>query len=159
MQSELSVERSETVALLVREELARRRLSRQWLADEAKVSLSTLEKALAGSRPFTLATVVRLEDALGTSLRGPRSAAEPATPGVAPDSMGAYVRPAVQWLEGTYLTLRPSFSAWVEPDASIDCISTAVRRPVARSRSYRCSWARALTGATRSCSVPGAASA
>ena len=83
MQSELSEERSETVALLVREELARRRLSRQWLADEAKVSLSTLEKALAGSRPFTLATVVRLEDALGTSLRGARSAAEPATPGVA----------------------------------------------------------------------------
>jgi hypothetical protein len=28
--------------------------------------------------------------------------------------MGAYARPAVQWLEGTYLTLRPSFS---EPDA------------------------------------------
>jgi hypothetical protein len=24
--------------------------------------------------------------------------------------MGAYARPAVQWLEGTYLTLRPSFS-------------------------------------------------
>jgi len=113
MQSELSVERSESVALLVREELARRRLSRQWLADEAKVSLSTLEKALAGSRPFTLATVVRLEDALGISLRGV-SAPEPATPGVAPDSMGAYVRPAVQWLEGTYLTLRPSFS---EPGA------------------------------------------
>ena len=114
MQSELSVERSETVALLVREELARRRLSRQWLADEAKVSLSTLEKALAGSRPFTLATVVRLEDALGTSLRGPRAAAEPGAPAVAPESMGAYVRPAVQWLEGTYVTLRPSFS---EPGA------------------------------------------
>src|SRR3954454_13667112 len=28
----------------------------------------------------------------------------------APESMGAYARPAVQWLEGTYLTLRPSFS-------------------------------------------------
>ena len=71
MHGELSVEGTETVALLVREELARRRLSRQWLADEARVSLSTLEKALAGRRPFTLATVVRLEDALGTSLRGP----------------------------------------------------------------------------------------
>jgi hypothetical protein len=104
--SELSDERSEVVALLVREELARRRLSRQWLADEAKVSLSTIEKALAGSRPFTLATVVRLEDALGTSLRAPHQ--EPRT--FAPESMGAYVRPAVQWLEGTYLTLRPSFS-------------------------------------------------
>ena len=76
----------------MREELARRRLSRQWLADEAKVSLSTLEKALAGSRPFTLATVVRLEDALGTSLRGARASAEPAEH-VAPESMGAYVAP------------------------------------------------------------------
>jgi hypothetical protein len=28
----------------------------------------------------------------------------------APETMGAYARPAVQWLEGTYLTLRPSFS-------------------------------------------------
>jgi len=109
MYNELSSEGSQAVALLVREELARRRLSRQWLADQAKVSLSTLEKALAGSRPFTLATVVRLEDALGTSLRGPRPSAEPAGH-AAPDSMGAYVRPAVQWLEGTYLTLRPSFS-------------------------------------------------
>ena len=69
MHGELSVEGSESVALVVREQLARRRLSRQWLADEAKVSLSTLEKALAGRRPFTLATVVRLEDALGMSLR------------------------------------------------------------------------------------------
>ena len=69
MHNELSVEGSEAVALIVREELARRRLSRQWLADAARVSLSTLEKALAGSRPFTLATVVRLEGALGTSLR------------------------------------------------------------------------------------------
>jgi len=112
--SELSVEGSESVALLVREELARRRLSRQWLADEARVSLSTLEKALAGRRPFTLATVVRIEDALGTSLRGPkRESVQPAGM-FAPESMGTYARPAVQWLEGEYLTLRPSFS---EPGA------------------------------------------
>ena len=113
MHSELSVEGSEKVALIVREELARRRLSRQWLADQAKVSLSTLEKALAGSRPFTLATVVRLEGALGTSLRQrPAAAAEARS--FAPESMGAYTRPGVQWLEGSYLTLRPSFS---EPEA------------------------------------------
>jgi hypothetical protein len=112
MHSELSAEGSQSVAMLVREELARRRLSRQWLADEARVSLSTLEKALAGSRPFTLATVVRLEDALGTSLRSTRGANEARLH--APESMGAYARPAVQWLEGTYLTLRPSFS---EPGA------------------------------------------
>jgi hypothetical protein len=108
MHGELSVEGSESVALVVREELARRRLSRQWLADEAKVSLSTLEKALAGRRPFTLATVVRLEDALGTALRMRPAREEPKL--FAPESMGAYARPAVQWLEGTYLTLRPSFS-------------------------------------------------
>ena len=111
MNAELSLEGSESVALIVREELARRRLSRQWLADEAKVSLSTLEKALAGRRPFTLATVVRLEDALGTSLRS-RTMIQPSL--FAPESMGAYARPAVQWLENTYLTLRPSFS---EPGA------------------------------------------
>lgn len=109
MNAELSVEGSESVAMVVREELARRRLSRQWLADEAKVSLSTLEKALAGRRPFTLATVVRLEDALGTSLRT-RTMVQPNVGLFAPESMGAYARPAVQWLEGTYLTLRPSFS-------------------------------------------------
>jgi hypothetical protein len=109
MHNELSVEGSENVALVVREELARRRLSRQWLADEARVSLSTLEKALAGSRPFTLATVVRLEDALGKSLRAPAHGHdEPKM--FAPETMGAYARPAVKWLEGTYLTMRPSFS-------------------------------------------------
>ncbi len=107
MHVDVEIEGGEAIALRVREELARRRLSRQWLADEARVSLSTLEKALAGRRPFTLATVVRLEDALGTSLRG-----VPAPPvhAFAPESMGAYVRPGVQWLEGSYLTLRPSFS-------------------------------------------------
>ena len=110
VQTELSDEGSEAVALIVREELARRRLSRQWLADQAKVSLSTLEKALAGSRPFTLATVVRLEDALGTSLRGKKLNPETDLPPIAPDTMGSYTRQAVQWLEGSYATLRPSFS-------------------------------------------------
>ena len=120
MQTELSDEGSEAVALIVREELARRRLSRQWLADEARVSLSTLEKALAGSRPFTLATVVRLEDALGTSLRGKKLSPETELRNFAPDSMGAYTRPAVQWLEGSYLTLRPSFSEASRTDAEYE---------------------------------------
>ena len=107
MHVDVEIEGGEAIALRVREELARRRLSRQWLADEARVSLSTLEKALAGRRPFTLATVVRLEDALGTSLRG---VPLPPIHTYAPESMGAYARPGVQWLEGSYLTLRPSFS-------------------------------------------------
>jgi transcriptional regulator with XRE-family HTH domain len=96
------------IALKVREELARRRLSRQALADQARVSLSTLEKALSGQRPFTPATVLRLEAALGISLRSAPAAGAPA---LAPDHMGAYARQAVRWIEGRYITLRPSFGA------------------------------------------------
>jgi transcriptional regulator with XRE-family HTH domain len=111
MRGDVEVEGSERIVLQVREELARRRLSRQWLADRAKVSLSTLEKALSGSRPFTLTTVVRLEEALSISLRNRPPAVESKAAGVfAPEEMGAYARPAVRWLEGEYLTLRPSFS-------------------------------------------------
>lgn len=91
----------------VREELARRRMSRQALADMAKVSLSTLEKALAGTRAFTLATTLRIEEALGVPLR--RTASAIAAPDTAPEDMGAYARSAVRWIEGQYLTLRPSF--------------------------------------------------
>jgi len=110
---ELHHAEGEVIALRVREELARRRISRQALADMARISLSTLEKALSGSRSFTLATVLRLEEALGTSLRG---TARPSVvlPDLAPDHMGAYARPAVRWIEGDYLTLRPSFE---EPGA------------------------------------------
>src|SRR3954467_8566306 len=116
MHNELSEEGSESVALQVREELARRRLSRQWLADEARVSLSTLEKALSGRRPFTLATVVRLEQALGLPLRDDKSGGSEGQGGngLAADAMGAYSRAGIRWLEGEYLTVRPSFS---EPDA------------------------------------------
>jgi len=92
----------------VREELARRRISRQALADLAKISISTLEKALAGRRSLTLATVIRLEEALGTSLRGGK--AESAAPSdSAPEALGGYNHGAVRWLESRYLTLRPLF--------------------------------------------------
>ena len=105
----------ENVAGLIREAIARRRMSRQQLADEARISLSTLEKALAGQRPFTINTLVRLEDALGISLRrqGPlRDGGDGAmrTPGIAPEALGAYSRLAVNWLEGSYCVVRPSFS-------------------------------------------------
>lgn len=110
MHGDLELRQSEAVAVQVREELARRRLSRQWLADEARVSVSTLEKALSGRRPFTLPTVVRLEEALGLKLRKPEPAQEQATSGLAPEELGAYSRASVRWLEGDYLTLRPSFS-------------------------------------------------
>ena len=107
---QLSAEQSLQVAETVREEIARRRISRQSLAEQAKLSLSTLEKVLGGRRPFTLATTVRLEQALGVSLRKVQEVpAAPANGDVAPDSLGAYSRRAVAWIEGTYLTVRPSF--------------------------------------------------
>jgi transcriptional regulator with XRE-family HTH domain len=90
-------------------------MSRQALAEQAKLSLSTLEKALGGQRPFTLATMVRIEVALGVSLRKAQEApaVEPAhtvaNGDVSPDGLGAYSRRAVSWLEANYLTLRPSF--------------------------------------------------
>ena len=109
---QLSAEQSRQVADQIREEIARRRISRQALAEQAKLSLSTLEKVLGGRRPFTLATTVRLEQALGVSLR--KTPEEPAPAAavngeVAPDGLGAYSRRAVAWIEGTYVTVRPSF--------------------------------------------------
>jgi transcriptional regulator with XRE-family HTH domain len=110
--TQLSAEQSRQIAETIREEIARRRISRQSLAEQAKLSLSTLEKVLGGRRPFTLATTVRLEQALGVSLRKALDAPAPAAPAngdVAPDSLGAYSRRAVTWLEGVYVTVRPSF--------------------------------------------------
>jgi transcriptional regulator with XRE-family HTH domain len=112
--TEISAEDSRSIAGAIREEIARRRITRQRLADEARISLSTLEKALSGRRPFTLATIVRLEEALKIRLRrgngiaqGPLAPPKPV--GLASDDLGNYARPAVKWLEGDYLTLRPSF--------------------------------------------------
>lgn len=99
---------SEELSEYIREELGRRRVTRQWLADEARISLSTLEKALAGQRRFTTATLVRIEEALGMSLR-PRKGAEEAHSDIAQERLGAYSHPAVRGLEGDYLTLRPAF--------------------------------------------------
>lgn len=107
--SELREIESQEIAQALREELARRRISRQALADMARISLSTLEKALSGSRPFTLATVVRIEDVLGASFRIRAAPPLPVEAGLAPEHMGSYSRPAVRWIEGGYVTLRPSF--------------------------------------------------
>lgn len=106
--SELPQAEERHIADRLREELARHRISRQAVADMAKVSLSTLEKALAGSRPFTLATIIRLEEALGTQLRGTTSLKPHLDQ--APDHMGAYSHAAVRWIEQDYVTLRASFT-------------------------------------------------
>ena len=73
----------------IREEIARQRLSRETLADRARISLSTLEKGLSGQRPFTLATLVRIETALGFMLRtgGPSDARNFVSSGNAPDDL------------------------------------------------------------------------
>lgn len=109
-ETELPEAQSRAIAQAVREALARRRISRQALADLARISISTLEKALAGRRPFTLATTIRLEEALGQQLR---EGAEPVPPSPishhAPTELGAYSQLSAAWLEGRYLTLRPSF--------------------------------------------------
>jgi transcriptional regulator with XRE-family HTH domain len=102
---------SEALSMRIREELARKRITRQALADTAKISISTLEKVLSGRRAFTLGTIVRLEEGLGAKLlERPASATQAAAHnGSAPDELGNYNRAAVAWLEGDYLTLRPSF--------------------------------------------------
>jgi transcriptional regulator with XRE-family HTH domain len=105
---QLSAEQSRLVAETIREEIARRRISRQFLAEQAKLSISTLEKVLGGRRPFTLATTVRLEQALGVSLRKGHDA-PPVNGDIAADGLGAYSRRSVFFLEGNYVTLRPSF--------------------------------------------------
>lgn len=113
--AQLSAAENDLIARRIREELARRRISRQFLADAARLSLSTLEKALSGQRPFTLASVVRLEEALNIGLRTSGAAPQGSRNGeVAPETLGAYARPAVRWILGDYLTIRPSFST---PDA------------------------------------------
>ena len=110
-EEQLSEDRSRSIASLIREELACRRISRQHLAHQARISISTLEKALAGRRRFTLATTIRLEEALGVSLRkGDPEGMGAAPANLAPGHLGFYSRPAVSWIEGSYLTLRPSFS-------------------------------------------------
>src|SRR5687767_8710934 len=124
----------QATARKVREELARRRISRQALADLARISISTLEKALSGQRPFTIATIIRLEEALGTRLRSQGGAEAGA--GYAPESLGAYSRGAVRWLEGRYVTLRPTFGenagdsvysycTTIEWDADRSCLAFA----------------------------------
>lgn len=111
----LTPDESLGIAAQIMEELARRRVTRQHLAALAKISLSTLEKGLSGRRPFTLATIVRLEEALTINLRQRSGAVEPVpNHGLAPDGLGSYSRPGVAWMEGDYVTLRPSFS---EPEA------------------------------------------
>jgi transcriptional regulator with XRE-family HTH domain len=93
------------VSHLIKQELARRRMSRASLANAAKVSLSALEKGLSGRRKFSDTTLLRIEQVIDVSLRSDAAATL-----TAPDELGGYARASVTWLEGNYLTLRPSFT-------------------------------------------------
>ena len=101
MREIMVIRENSPVPSLIKHELARRRMSRAKLADAAKISLSALEKGLAGQRNLSDTTLVRLEDVLGLSLRATAAA-------TAPDELGGYARTSVSWLEGNYLTIRPS---------------------------------------------------
>lgn len=92
----------------IREELARRRMARASLADAAKISLSSLEKSLAGQRPFTDQTLIRIEKALGLTFPRGAAHAQTAQVKVSPEGLGSYARASVIWLEGSFLTLRPA---------------------------------------------------
>ena len=89
------------VALLIKQELAKKRMSRASLAADAKISLSALEKGLSGQRSFSDTAMIRMEEVLGINLRPQQGLS-------APDEMGGYARTSVSWLEGNYLTIRPS---------------------------------------------------
>jgi len=102
---DLPAGQSRAVASAVREALARLGLSRQALAEKARIGLDTLETALSGGRPFTMSATLRLENALGLVLLGA------AAPGIAPETLGSYSETGALWIEGRYLTLRPSFGA------------------------------------------------
>ncbi len=88
-------------------------MSRQQLADEARISMSTLEKALSGRRPFTLATTIRLEEALGVALR--KAEAESHRAGHHRDTVWRRMNSAPMRAarsngsKGRICTLRPSF--------------------------------------------------
>ena len=126
---QLSAEQSQQIADTIREEIARRRISRQSLAELAKLSLSTLEKVLGGRRPFTLATTVRLEQALGVSLRKTVDTPAPVAEGaVGPARLCARTDgcSAGQW------------SSWLDPGRYHNLARAAAASPFAKAKASLC---------------------
>jgi transcriptional regulator with XRE-family HTH domain len=92
---------SDTISTAIKKELGRRRMSRAALAAAVNISLSAMEKGLSGDRKFSDAVLAQIENVLGLTLRESIDSS-------APDALGGYARAAVSWLEGNYLTIRPS---------------------------------------------------
>lgn len=92
---------------IIRRALDARRMSRAQLADQARISLDTLNKCLSGKRELTPRILIPVGQVLGVAFERP-----PVTtmsPVIAPEALGAYTRVGVRWLEKRYLSLRPAF--------------------------------------------------
>jgi hypothetical protein len=99
------------VALSVREELARRRLRVSGWPTKPGSACPRSEKALAGSRPFTLATVSSVSKMRLAQAYSARREDRKSPKMFAPETDGRITRPGgSNGSKGTYLTMRPSFS-------------------------------------------------
>ncbi len=125
----LSPEEGAAVANLIREELARRRITRN-ISPIMPAFLFRRWKNLSGQRSLTLSTLIRLEEALGIKLRQSAVRESRRLPDVAPDTPGLLCPPAVSWIEGDYLTLRRPF----RPPARF--MPTAPPSPGARTATF-----------------------
>lgn len=103
MRELMALRETSPVSVLIKEQLAKKRMSRAALAAEARISLSALEKGLSGQRSFSETAMLRMEEVLGLALRAEQGQGQAAA-----DELGGYARTSVSWLEGNYLTLRPS---------------------------------------------------
>jgi transcriptional regulator with XRE-family HTH domain len=102
--SRKSAENNATV-LAIQRALAASGMSRETLAQRARMSISTLNKGLSSERPFSLLSKMKIEGALGIAL-----VEEAPSPSRASTELGSYSRAVAREFEGGYLTLRPSFA-------------------------------------------------
>ncbi len=141
---QLSAEQSRQVAETIREEIARRRISRQIAGRTGQAQpfdpgegAGRPPSVYAGDHGAARAGARRLP---AQGRRMPPAAA-PVNGDIAPDSLGAYSRRAVTWLEGAYVTVRPSFGDKEAIYAYRTEIAWDARRLVAgvsRRRTARC---------------------
>lgn len=104
--AELSEAERALVARQIQREIDRRQLSRYQLAERAKLSLSTVEKALIGQ--FSERTLVRIETAIDKKFIT-TAEASPTGGVIAPEEMGAYTKKSVRNYIAEYQCIRPAF--------------------------------------------------
>ena len=96
----MSAPEEDPVVARIREELARRPMSREQLAHRASVSKSTVDKLMTGA--YSPKTVAKIEEALGVPLQRLQVVSD-----VAPDWLGGYARSDVEIYLGDYELIRP----------------------------------------------------